>query len=82
VDSSVPALQLRVALVVIAWAISEPLLLDGGASPLLALGFGLLVTVPLLLSRRWPVLVAIVIAVAYLTQYATGERMGESLVAQ
>jgi len=79
VDSSVPALQLRVALVVIAWAISEPLLLDGGASPLLALGFGLLVTVPLLLSRRWPVLVAIVIAVAYLTQYATGERMEDAM---
>lgn len=78
-DSSVPALQLRVALVVIAWAISEPLLLDGGASPLLALGFGLLVTVPLLLSRRWPVLVAIVIAVAYLTQYATGERMEDAM---
>jgi len=79
VDSSVPALQLRVALVVIAWAISEPLLLDGGASPLLALGFGLLVTVPLLLSRRWPVVVAIVIAVANLTQYAMGERMEDAM---
>jgi signal transduction histidine kinase len=79
VDSSVPALQLRVALVVIAWAISEPLLLDGGASPLLALGFGLLVTVPLLLSRRWPVIVAIVIAVAYLTQYALDERMDDAM---
>jgi signal transduction histidine kinase len=79
VGSSVPALQLRVALVVIAWAISEPLLLGGGASPLLALGFGLLVTVPLLLCRRWPVLVAIVIALAYLTQYATGERMDDAM---
>lgn len=77
--SSVPALQLRVALVVIAWAISEPLLLDGGASPLLALGFGLLVTLPLLLCRRWPVLVAIVIAVAYLTQYALDERMEDAM---
>jgi signal transduction histidine kinase len=79
VGSSVPALQLRVALVVIAWAISEPLLLGGGASPLLALGFGLLVTVPLLFCRRWPVLVAIVIALAYLTQYATGERMEDAM---
>jgi signal transduction histidine kinase len=79
VGSSVPALQLRVALVVIAWAISEPLLLDGGASPLLALGFGLLVTVPLLLSRRWPVLVAIVIAVAYLAQYTLNERMEDAM---
>jgi len=79
VYSPVPALQLRVALVVIAWAISEPLLLDGGASPGLALAFGLLVTVPLLLSRRWPVLVAIVIAVAYLTQYALNERMEDAM---
>lgn len=74
-----PVLQLRVALVVIAWAISEPLLLEGEASPWLALGFGLLVTLPLLLSRRLPALVAAVIAVAYLVQYAMGERMEDAM---
>jgi signal transduction histidine kinase len=79
VVSSVPALQLRVALVVIAWAISEPLLLDGSASTVAALGFGLLVTLPLLLCRRWPALVAAVIAVAYLVQYALDERMDDAM---
>lgn len=70
-----PALLLPVALVVIAWAISEPLLLDGGASPWAALGLGLLVTAPLLLTRRAPAIVAVTIAVVYLGQYALGERM-------
>ncbi|HWK28341.1 MAG TPA: histidine kinase, partial [Solirubrobacter sp.] len=74
-----PALQLRVALVVIAWAISEPLLLEGDASPWVALAFGLVVTVPLLLSRRAPVVVAVAIGAAYLLQYALGERMDDAM---
>ncbi|MBS1678005.1 MAG: hypothetical protein JST08_11525 [Actinobacteria bacterium] len=77
--SAVPALQLRVALVVIVWAISEPLLLDGPATPALALGFGLLVSIPLLWSRSRPALVAVVIAVAYLTQYALDQRMFDAM---
>lgn len=72
-------LQRRVALVVVLWAISEPLLLDGTASRWVALGFGLLVTLPLLLSRRAPIVVAIVIAVAYLVQYALGDRMEDAM---
>ncbi len=79
VSSAVPALQLRVALIVIAWAISEPLLLEGEASPWAALGFGLLVTLPLLLSRRAPLLVAATIAVAYLVQYALDQRMDDAM---
>jgi signal transduction histidine kinase len=79
VYSSVPALQQRVALVVIAWAISEPLLLHGSASPAAALGFGLLVTLPLLFVRREPALVAAVIAVAYLAQYALDQRMESAM---
>ncbi|HTT94270.1 MAG TPA: histidine kinase [Solirubrobacterales bacterium] len=74
-----PALQLRVALVVIAWAVSEPLLLEGEASPWAALGFGLLVTLPLLFSRRGPLLVVVTIAVAYLVQFALDQRMEDAM---
>jgi signal transduction histidine kinase len=72
-------LQLRVALVVIAWAISEPLLLEGEASPWAALGFGLAVTLPLLFARREPLLVAAAIAAAYLVQYALDQRMDDAM---
>jgi signal transduction histidine kinase len=68
-----------VALIVIAWAISEPLLLEGEASPWAALGFGLLVTLPLLFSRRGPLAAAVTITVAYLVQYALGQRMDDAM---
>lgn len=68
-------LQRRVAWVTVVWAISEPLLLDGTADRWAALLLGLLVTLPLLASRRAPVAAALLIAVAYLVQYALGLRM-------
>lgn len=68
-------LQRRVAWVTIAWATSEPLLLDGTANRWAALLLGLLVTLPLLASRRAPVTAALLIVVAYLVQYAFGLRM-------
>ena len=76
-----PLLLLRVALVVIAWAISEPLLLsaEGADARLRALGFGLLVAVPLLAARRVPVLVAMVVVSAYLVQYVTGQRTSDAM---
>lgn len=72
-------LQRWVALVVIAWAVSEPLLLDGTTDRWVALALGLLITVPLLASRRAPVVAASVIAVTYLVQYAFGLRMDDAM---
>jgi signal transduction histidine kinase len=73
------ALVRRVALVVIAWAISEPLLLDGEASRWASLGLGLAVSLPLLLVRRAPLAVALVVVAVYLAQTALGARMADAM---
>lgn len=74
-----PHLHRTVALVVIAWAVSEPLLLDGTASRWAALALGLCVAGPLLLVRRAPVIVAAVVVAAYLAQYASQLRMSDAM---
>jgi signal transduction histidine kinase len=73
------ALVRRVALVVIAWAISEPLLLDGDASRWASLALGLAVAVPLLFLRRAPLIVAVVVVVVHLAQTALGARMADAM---
>lgn len=79
VTNASPVLLRRVAIVVLVWAISEPLLLDGTASRLNALLFGLVLTVPLLFVRRAPILVALLVTAAYLAQTALSERMGSEM---
>lgn len=74
-----PVLLRRVALVVLVWAISEPILLDGQIPRLEALGFGLLLTVPLLFVRRAPVVVALVVTAAYLVQFGLSARMTDAM---
>jgi signal transduction histidine kinase len=73
------ALVRRVALVVIAWAISEPLLLDGDASRWASLGLGLAVGAPLLFVRRAPLAAGIVVVAVYLAQTALGARMADAM---
>ena len=79
VTNASPVLLRRVAIVVLAWAISEPLLLDGTASRLNALLFGLVLTVPLLFVRRAPIFVALLVTAAYLAQTALSERMASEM---
>ena len=79
VSNASPVLLRRVAIVVLVWAISEPLLLDGEASRLNALLFGLVLTVPLLFVRRAPIFVALLVTAAYLTQTALSERMASEM---
>lgn len=73
------ALVRRVALVVIAWAVSEPLLLGGDASRWASLALGLAVSVPLLLLRRAPLSAAVVVVAVYLAQTALGARMADAM---
>ena len=72
-------LRFRVALVVVAWAISEPLLLGGTVSRWAALAAGLVVATPLLCVRRAPIAVAATVIAAYLTQYALQLRMNDAM---